>query len=806
MSKVALLIGVSEYQSSEFQDLAAAERDVAAMREVLVQSGIGGFAAADVTVLLNPKPQPMREALDRLFAERKSDDLVVLYFSGHGVVDDGGKFHLTTAQTDKGLLNSTAIPAIFVHGLMEGSRSKQQVLILDCCFSGAFAKGMTAKGEAVNLQPQLGGRGRAVLTSSSAVEYSFAQKESLLSIYTQYVVEGLRTGIADEGGDGWISVDELHSFAQAKVREATPVMQPKIYAVEEGYKIILAKAPMGDPKLEYRKEVERLAKQRDGHLSAIVLTALETKQQQLSLTLDVAAAIRLEVLRPYQEFEAKVQRYREALQAAVQPGKRITPEAWEDLGYLQKTLGLTDEKIQPFVKNMKVLPIPSAAKVSKRSPAVKLNSLQSPVPRNLANEVDRQTGQVAQAVKPQSNAGLPDVSPQNRYIQGTKQQRGLWIIVALGGIVTLGGTFVIFVVAVLISSPPKSTTPVTPIGSTIRPSPSTSPSVIKDSPSAYTVFLEKGLEKFDKKDFQGAITDFSEAIKLKPDYAEAYYNRGNAYSELADNNKAITDFSEAIKLKPGYAEAYTGRGIVHNDMGNRQDAITDYEQAIKLKPSYAKSYNNRGNARSALGDNQGAIADYDQAIKLKPDYASAYFNRGNVRSDLGDKKGAISDYDQAIKLKPNDADIYNNRGIARSDLGDKKGAIADYDQAIKLKPANAEAYHSRGIVRNESGGDFQGALADFEQALKLKPEFAEAYHGQASARRNLGDSKGAIADFTQALRLKSDFAEAYDGRAYTYAILGDKQSAITDYQKIVDLYPSGDPRREKAITAIRNLQ
>jgi uncharacterized caspase-like protein len=100
MGKVALLIGVGEYHlSSGLQNLAAADRDVAAMRDVLVQSGIGGFAEADVTVLLNPEPQGMREALERLFAGRKADDLVVLYFSGHGVVDDFGKFHLIPNQT-----------------------------------------------------------------------------------------------------------------------------------------------------------------------------------------------------------------------------------------------------------------------------------------------------------------------------------------------------------------------------------------------------------------------------------------------------------------------------------------------------------------------------------------------------------------------------------------------------------------------------------------------------------------------------------------------------------------------------------
>jgi tetratricopeptide (TPR) repeat protein len=584
MSKVALLIGVSEYQSAEFQDLAAAERDVAAMRDVLVQPGIGGFAEVDVTVLLNPKPQLMREALDRLFAERKSDDLVVLYFSGHGVVDDGGKFHLTTAQTDKGLLNSTAIPAIFVHGLMEGSRSKQQVLILDCCFSGAFAKGMVAKGDAVNLQPQLGGRGRAVLTSSSAVEYSFEQKESALSIYTQYVVEGLRTGIADEGGDGWISVDELHRFAQAKVREATPVMQPKIYAVEEGYKIILAQAPMGDPKLEYRKEVEQWAKKRNGQLSATVLLALETKQQQLGLASNLAIAIRQEVCAPYKEFEAKVQRYQQALQSEIQPGNKVNLDAWEDLVYLQQTLGLTDDNIQPLVQKVKIQRLPTATQTPRRSSAATSASFQVSVPRDFSHEVMPQSTSVAQADGKRSNSEVPTVIHRNqkRYIQGTKKLKW-WFPLA---ILTLGGTVAITSIVIFASLIPTDSTgsrsplPTTNLGESEKP--------------GYKSFLERGLAKRDKSDFQGAVSDFSKAIELKPDYADAYFHRGNARRVLvdskgaADNKAAMVDYDQAIKLKPDYAEAYDSRSLIRGVLGDYEGATRDSETAVRLYKQQGK--------------------------------------------------------------------------------------------------------------------------------------------------------------------------------------------------------------------------
>ncbi len=352
MGKFALLIGVGDYQSSELQNLAAAIPDVRAIEKVLIDPAIADFAQTDVVVLLNPEPQQMREAIDHLFADRKKDDLILLYFSGHGVTNDFGNFYFTSSITQKNRLNSTAIPATFVHGLMEGSKSQRQVVILDSCFSGAFAKDMKAKGEAVNLQPQLGGKGRAVLTSSSATEYSFEQKEAALSVYTEYVVEGLRTGIADRDEDGWISIDELYEFARGKVREVAPAMQPKIYAVEEGYKIVFAKAPVGDPKLVCRKEVEKLAKDRNGFISPILKRGLIQKFRG-QLTNAEISEILDEVLKPYQEFEEKLQQFSLAVDEFL--ALPTHQQLLEDLVYFQQSLGLRDEDVAHLVKNVAVI-------------------------------------------------------------------------------------------------------------------------------------------------------------------------------------------------------------------------------------------------------------------------------------------------------------------------------------------------------------------------------------------------------------------------------------------------------------------
>jgi tetratricopeptide (TPR) repeat protein len=249
-----------------------------------------------------------------------------------------------------------------------------------------------------------------------------------------------------------------------------------------------------------------------------------------------------------------------------------------------------------------------------------------------------------------------------------------------------------------------------------------------------------------------AIANYDQAVKLKPDYAEAYYNRGIAYGSKGEYDRAIADFDQALKLRPDLAGAYCNRGIAYGTKGEYDRAIADFDQAIKLKPDYAEAYYNRGTAYYSKGDTDRAIADYDQALKLKPDYAEAYYNRGTVYYSKGDTDRAIADYDQALKLKPDWAEAYNNRGIAYRDKGDTARAIADYEQALKLKPDWAEVYYNRGIAYG-SQGEYDRAIADFDQILKLKPDLAQAYYNRGITYRDKGDTARAIADLRRYLEL-----------------------------------------------------
>lgn len=384
MVKVALLIGVSQYGAG-FNQLPAATKDVEEMHRVLQHPDIGDFK--EVKSLIDPDPQEMGTAIENLFGAGSREDLLLLFFSGHGIKDESGNLYLATRTTRKnergGLIRSTALSARFIQEIMSDSRAKRQVVILDCCFSGAFGEGLLAKDDSsIDIKRQLGGEGRAVLTSSTSTQYSFEQQDADLSIYTRYLVEGIETGAADLDEDEVISVDELHEYASIKVQKAAPAMKPEIYTVKEGYKIIIAKVPIGKPKLKYRKEVERYV--HGGKISPVGRRILNAKRDALGLLPEEAATIEVEVLKPYREYKKKLQEYEQALREAVHHEYPISDYTRDELKDLQQVLSLRDEDVAPI--EMRVIAQLESAWASLDLPTTELTAIDSVL--NNTNDLD----------------------------------------------------------------------------------------------------------------------------------------------------------------------------------------------------------------------------------------------------------------------------------------------------------------------------------------------------------------------------------------------------------------------------------
>ena len=299
-------------------------------------------------------------------------------------------------------------------------------------------------------------------------------------------------------------------------------------------------------------------------------------------------------------------------------------------------------------------------------------------------------------------------------------------------------------------------------------------------------------------EFTNAIKVYDTVIRLTPDFADTYINRGDARKNLGDFGNAIKDYDTAIRLGDDYAYVYVNRGIAKADLGDNKGAIKDYDRAIHLDSSYVDAYAHRASAKSDLGNKKGAIEDYNAVIHLKPKndlLALAYVNRGIAKSGLENKKGAIEDYNAVIHLKPeNDllASAYVNRGIAKSDLGDKKGAIEDYNTAIRLKPQKgvlALAYVNRGNAKTNLR-DNKSAIEDCDTAIRLKPGdtiLAAAYNIRGKAKSARGDNMDSIIDYDKAIQLEPNHARFYYNRGVANVALGRTSEAKTDLKTALKL-------------------
>ncbi len=242
-----------------------------------------------------------------------------------------------------------------------------------------------------------------------------------------------------------------------------------------------------------------------------------------------------------------------------------------------------------------------------------------------------------------------------------------------------------------------------------------------DDSAKGTAYFHCGKAYSAVQDFQNAIEQYSEAIRLNPEDAHAYTNRGIAKDALKRFEDAIADFNEAICIDPKNYKAYNGRGSSKAALGRFEEATADYDTAIRINPEYAKAYSNRGADKVALGRHAEAIADYNEAIRINPGLAEAYFNRGSANVCVGQIEEAIADYDRALGIKPGFAEVYFNRGNAKANLARYAEAIADYDEAIRIRPCIPKIYLNRGRASRFLHQD-AAAMDDFKQARDLAQE------------------------------------------------------------------------------------
>jgi tetratricopeptide (TPR) repeat protein len=304
------------------------------------------------------------------------------------------------------------------------------------------------------------------------------------------------------------------------------------------------------------------------------------------------------------------------------------------------------------------------------------------------------------------------------------------------------------------------------------------------------VYFNAGLAATRRQDYEKAIENLNEAIRLDPDNGQAHHERAKVWHHKRELNEAIEDFNTVIRLDPKNGEAFRGRGMVWNQtpqLTGIENAIQDFTEAIRLNREDHEAYLRRGDSWMSEGDYDRAIRDFDEAIRLNQTYAPAYASRANAWRDKKDYDKAIRDYDTAIRLDPKSAFYYFDRGRMWAEQHNDGKALTDFNAAIRLDPC--ETLHvARGDIWMRKM-QLDEAIRDYDEAIRHYARFGEAYRkrGRALYFKELDDR--AIKDLDEAIRLNPKDLQAHYWRASAWKRTKDYDKAIQDLDVAIRFNP-----------------
>lgn len=320
------------------------------------------------------------------------------------------------------------------------------------------------------------------------------------------------------------------------------------------------------------------------------------------------------------------------------------------------------------------------------------------------------------------------------------------------------------------------------------------PSFAIDEAYAQAYFRRGSIES-DRKNFQGAIADYTTALKLKEAYIEAYIARASAYTVQGEYGKAIADFEKALYIQPTielgeeYTTAYQGRGIQRYLENNTAGAMEDLNWVIENNPRKPQAYAYRSIIKALNADPEGALEDFDLVSKYSQESSEDELEIAAAP----DIHSAVDLLGQLVQLSP-DFDVcemfskaYLAKGIAAFQREDYDNAILDLERAAILKPGidigseYVASFFKRGLKRFD-GGDTEAAIEDYSKAIDLQPSDL-FYTRRAQAHYKLKNYENAEADFASGIGMNMSNAECYYGRAMIHFLRLDFGKAKDDYLK-----------------------
>lgn len=241
-SRRALLIGVEEFsEDPDIPRLKAPRRDVAAMRRLLGSSEVGEFELEPPCI--NEPEFVLSRRIQDFFDRGRRDDVLLLYFAGHGMLDDYGKLHLAASDTERERLASTSIPASYLLERIHSSQSRHIFVLLDCCYAARLAEHFRGPDDDIRLDDQFDGPSAGISILSASSKLQPARESPEQSVFAQAVIAGLEDGSADLNGDGLVHIGELYQFLRQRLEDAGDRQLPRLLHDTGGKEPHIARVP-----------------------------------------------------------------------------------------------------------------------------------------------------------------------------------------------------------------------------------------------------------------------------------------------------------------------------------------------------------------------------------------------------------------------------------------------------------------------------------------------------------------------------------------------------------------------------------
>jgi predicted O-linked N-acetylglucosamine transferase (SPINDLY family) len=274
-------------------------------------------------------------------------------------------------------------------------------------------------------------------------------------------------------------------------------------------------------------------------------------------------------------------------------------------------------------------------------------------------------------------------------------------------------------------------------------------------------------------------------LQINASNPDAWYFLGIACQLQAKIDDAGAAYDQALRLRPDYAEAYSNLGALYLDQGRWREAEHCCRQALRFQPNRAEAHNNLGAALEKQGKNEEAAACFEQAARLQPHSPEIHYNLAGQRRKQGRMDEAVASYRRALELRPDYLDALNNLGVLLSKRGAPDEAVICFQQALVLNPMAPDVYNNLGDALDLQGKPDE-AIACFRRALELQPDYANALNNLGLALSSTNKLDEAATCLRRVLSLDPSRADAHNNLGNVCVEQGLLADAVTCYQRALD--------------------